>query len=138
MLEFLRKQRDLYKYIHDQSVRLLNAGFTPLEIADRIELPESLRMPFANRDYYGTVRHNARAVYQATAVVGVVGRHPDSYACFHLSGGARVQVNHCRARLPTSLRLFANFIRRQGKVRRLLSSGLGADDGRGDSGQRCT
>jgi len=65
VLEFLRKQRDLYKYVHDQSVRLLNAGFTPMEIADRIELPESLRTPFANRDYYGTVRHNARAVYQA-------------------------------------------------------------------------
>jgi alkyl sulfatase BDS1-like metallo-beta-lactamase superfamily hydrolase len=65
ILDFLRKQRDLYKYIHDQSVRLLNEGLTPLEIADRIELPESLRMPFANRDYYGTVRHNARAVYQA-------------------------------------------------------------------------
>ena len=65
ILDFLRKQRDLYKYIHDQSVRLLNEGLTPLEIADQIELPESLRTPFANRDYYGTVRHNARAVYQA-------------------------------------------------------------------------
>ena len=65
ILDFLRKQRDLYKYIHDQSVRLLNEGFTPLEIADQIELPESLRTPFANRDYYGTVRHNSRAVYQA-------------------------------------------------------------------------
>jgi len=65
ILEFLCTQRDLYKYIHDQSVRLLNEGFTPLEIADQIELPESLRTPFANRDYYGTVRHNARAVYQA-------------------------------------------------------------------------
>jgi alkyl sulfatase BDS1-like metallo-beta-lactamase superfamily hydrolase len=65
ILDFLRKQRDLYKYIHDQSVRLLNEGLTPLEIADQIELPESLRTSFANRDYYGTVRHNARAVYQA-------------------------------------------------------------------------
>lgn len=65
ILDFLCTQRDLYKYIHDQSVRLLNEGFTPLEIADQIELPESLRTPFANRDYYGTVRHNARAVYQA-------------------------------------------------------------------------
>jgi len=65
ILDFLRKQRDLYKYIHDQSVRLLNEGLTPSEIAEQIELPESLRMPFANRDYYGTVRHNTRAVYQA-------------------------------------------------------------------------
>ncbi len=63
--EFLKKQRDLYKYIHDQTVRLFNEGYTPLEIADRIKLPESLRKPFYNRGYYGTLRHNARAVYQA-------------------------------------------------------------------------
>lgn len=63
--EFLKKQRDLYKYIHDQTVRLLNQGLTPTEIAQAIELPESLGSPFANRGYYGSLRHNSRAVYQA-------------------------------------------------------------------------
>ncbi len=65
ILNFLEKQRDVYKYIHDQTVRMFNAGLTPLEIADRIKLPDSLSLPFFNRGYYGTVRHNSRAVYQA-------------------------------------------------------------------------
>jgi len=65
ILEFLTKQRDLYKYIHDQTLRMANAGMTPQEISERIELPESLRTFFSNRGYYGTLRHNAKAVYQA-------------------------------------------------------------------------
>ena len=60
----LKKQRDIYKYIHDQTLRLANAGHTPREIAELIELPESLRTNFATRGYYGTVKHNAKAVYQ--------------------------------------------------------------------------
>lgn len=61
---FLEQQRDMYRYIHDQTLRLANAGATPLEIAEELELPASLRTVFASRDYYGTVRQNARAVYQ--------------------------------------------------------------------------
>ena len=60
----LEKQRDTYKYIHDQTLRLANAGYTPREIADAIRLPESLRKSFPSRDYYGTVKHNSKAVYQ--------------------------------------------------------------------------
>jgi alkyl sulfatase BDS1-like metallo-beta-lactamase superfamily hydrolase len=62
--DYLAKQRDLYRFIHDQTLRLANAGETPQEIAETIELPQSLRRPFANRGYYGTLRHNAKAVYQ--------------------------------------------------------------------------
>jgi len=62
--DFLEKQRDVYKYIHDQSVRLMNAGLTPNEIADQMELPQSLSQNFATRGYYGTVKHNSKAVYQ--------------------------------------------------------------------------
>jgi len=61
---FLDKQRDLYKYVHDQTLRLLNQGFTAPEIAERLELPASLANEWENRDYYGTVRHNAKAIYQ--------------------------------------------------------------------------
>jgi alkyl sulfatase BDS1-like metallo-beta-lactamase superfamily hydrolase len=61
---FLKNQRDLYKYVHDQAVRLMNQGFTAPEIAERLELPPSLATPWENRDYYGTVRHNAKAIYQ--------------------------------------------------------------------------
>ncbi len=62
--DFLEKQRDTYKFIHDQTVRLALLGATPGEIAETLELPESLRPSFANRGYYGTLKHNARAVYQ--------------------------------------------------------------------------
>ena len=61
---YLEQQRDTYKYIHDQTVRLFNSGLTPREIAEEISLPESLEQGFANRGYYGTLRHNSKAVYQ--------------------------------------------------------------------------
>jgi alkyl sulfatase BDS1-like metallo-beta-lactamase superfamily hydrolase len=64
VIRFLEVQRDTYRYIHDQTVRLFNQGLTPGEIAETLELPAALRGVFHNRDYYGTVRHNARAVYQ--------------------------------------------------------------------------
>ncbi|MGP8121648.1 MAG: alkyl/aryl-sulfatase [Xanthobacteraceae bacterium] len=61
---YLARQRDLYKYVHDQTLRLANLGHTPNEIAELIELPDSLAREWALRGYYGTVRHNAKAVYQ--------------------------------------------------------------------------
>jgi alkyl sulfatase BDS1-like metallo-beta-lactamase superfamily hydrolase len=64
IVDYLKAQRDTYRYIHDQTLRLANEGHTPQEIAEEIELPASLRDRFANRGYYGTVRHDAKAVYQ--------------------------------------------------------------------------
>jgi alkyl sulfatase BDS1-like metallo-beta-lactamase superfamily hydrolase len=64
VLTYLKQQRDTYRYLHDQTLRLANAGATPEEIAEQLELPASLRTVFASRDYYGTVRHNAKAIYQ--------------------------------------------------------------------------
>jgi alkyl sulfatase BDS1-like metallo-beta-lactamase superfamily hydrolase len=61
---FLKKQRDLYKFIHDQSVRLLNHGLTSTEIAEKLQLPASLANDWSARGYYGTLSHNAKAVYQ--------------------------------------------------------------------------
>lgn len=61
--DYLAKQRDLYKYIHDQTLRLANHGYTKEEIAAQLELPAALGQEFYNRDYYGTVNHNCRAVY---------------------------------------------------------------------------
>ncbi len=63
--DFMKKQRDTYKYIHDQTLRMAHSGYTPKEIADKMVMPESLRTSFSSRGYYGTVRHNSRAVYQA-------------------------------------------------------------------------
>jgi alkyl sulfatase BDS1-like metallo-beta-lactamase superfamily hydrolase len=56
--------RDVYKYTHDQTVRLINAGHTPREIADLVKLPKSLSEYFGARGYYGDIRHNVKAVYQ--------------------------------------------------------------------------
>jgi alkyl sulfatase BDS1-like metallo-beta-lactamase superfamily hydrolase len=61
---FLKTQRDLYKYVHDQTLRLANHGFTPREIAEELKLPPTLARQWHARDYYGTVNHNAKAVYQ--------------------------------------------------------------------------
>ncbi len=63
-LHHLETQRDLYRYIHDQSIRLANAGHTPEEAAEELALPASLSDEFACREYYGTVSHNVKAVFQ--------------------------------------------------------------------------
>lgn len=62
--EFITKHRDVYKYLHDQTIRLANAGYTPKEIADQIKLPASLASYFGSRGYYGDLRHNVKAIYQ--------------------------------------------------------------------------
>ena len=62
--QFITQHRDVYKYTHDQTVRLINAGLTPSEIADQIRLPKSLQAYFGTRGYYGDLRHNVKAVYQ--------------------------------------------------------------------------
>lgn len=64
MRHHLGSQRDLYRFLHDQTMRLANHGFTPLEIAEELSLPASIGDEFFNRDYYGTLNHNVKAVYQ--------------------------------------------------------------------------
>jgi alkyl sulfatase BDS1-like metallo-beta-lactamase superfamily hydrolase len=64
ILPYFEKQRDIYKFTHDQSVRLMNQGYNGEEISEMIQLPESLENNWATRGYYGTLRHNSRAVYQ--------------------------------------------------------------------------
>ncbi len=61
---FMSSHRDAYKYLHDQTVRLMNKGNTAEEIAEVIALPESLASKWYNRGYYGTMAHNSKAVYQ--------------------------------------------------------------------------
>ena len=64
VLDYLGAQRDLYKYLHDQTVRLMNHGYKAAEIAERLALPRSLRSTWHVRGYYGTLSHNAKSVYQ--------------------------------------------------------------------------
>jgi alkyl sulfatase BDS1-like metallo-beta-lactamase superfamily hydrolase len=60
----IREQRDIYKFAHDQTVRLMNHGLTASEIAEVIRLPKSLESAWHARGYYGHIRHNAKAIYQ--------------------------------------------------------------------------
>lgn len=62
--EFLALQRDLYAYLHDQTLRLLNYGQTGIEIAEQFQLPPALERAWHARGYYGSVSHNVKAVYQ--------------------------------------------------------------------------
>jgi alkyl sulfatase BDS1-like metallo-beta-lactamase superfamily hydrolase len=61
---FLTSHRNAYKFLHDQSVRLMNSGLTALEIAEELSLPEVLARQWFNRGYYGTMSHNSKAIYQ--------------------------------------------------------------------------
>src|SRR5918994_669078 len=64
VLDHLESQRDLYKHIHDQTLRLMNKGWRPAEIAEAIDLPPGLAERWTVRGYYGSVSHNVKAVYQ--------------------------------------------------------------------------
>ena len=61
---YMADQRDMFKYLHDQSLRLANSGYTMTEIAEQIQLPEGISKKWYNRGYYGSVNHDAKAVYQ--------------------------------------------------------------------------
>jgi alkyl sulfatase BDS1-like metallo-beta-lactamase superfamily hydrolase len=60
----MKEQRDTFLFIHDQTLRLANQGFGPRDIAEQLSLPKSLQSHYWNRGYYGTLKHNVKAVYQ--------------------------------------------------------------------------
>lgn len=62
-VDYMERQRDLYKFIHDQSLRLANHGYNMDEIAEQLRLPGELARDFSSRGYYGTLNHAAKAVY---------------------------------------------------------------------------
>jgi alkyl sulfatase BDS1-like metallo-beta-lactamase superfamily hydrolase len=102
---FLSKQRDLYKYIHDQTLRFANHGLTPLEIAEVLDLPPSLKAEWHTRGYYGTLNHNAKAVYQRylgwfDGNPANLHKLPPSEAgrrYVELAGGPQTLLDHARA-----------------------------------------
>ena len=63
-VEFLAMQRDMYLYLHDQTLRMLNQGYTGAEIAEVLEMPPTLEAQWHTHGYYGSVSHNVKAVYQ--------------------------------------------------------------------------
>jgi alkyl sulfatase BDS1-like metallo-beta-lactamase superfamily hydrolase len=64
IVAFLEDQRDLYAYLHDQTLRLMNRGFVGSEIAEVIEVPPELDKAWHTHGYYGSVSHNVKAIYQ--------------------------------------------------------------------------
>jgi alkyl sulfatase BDS1-like metallo-beta-lactamase superfamily hydrolase len=64
IVEFLSLQRDLYAYLHDQTLRQLNQGYTGIEIAETFQMPPTLEAAWHTHGYYGSVSHNVKAVYQ--------------------------------------------------------------------------
>ncbi|MDH2413852.1 alkyl sulfatase dimerization domain-containing protein [Nocardioides sp. CER19] len=64
IVRFLTEQRDLYAYLHDQTLRLLNQGLVGAEIAETLELPPALDAAWHGRGYYGSLSHNVKAIYQ--------------------------------------------------------------------------
>ncbi|WP_171162086.1 alkyl/aryl-sulfatase [Streptomyces sp. I05A-00742] len=65
ILEFLGNQRDMYAYLNDQALRLIDAGRTGVEIAEELrQLPKGLAEHWYSQGYYGSLSHNLKAVYQ--------------------------------------------------------------------------
>jgi alkyl sulfatase BDS1-like metallo-beta-lactamase superfamily hydrolase len=63
-IQYLSQQRDLYAYLHDQTLRMVNNGATGMEIAEEIQLPPHLESAWHAHGYYGSVSHNVKAIYQ--------------------------------------------------------------------------
>ena len=62
--EYLTNTAAVYKFMHDQTLLYINEGYTADEIAEMIRLPEALEKVWYTRQYYGTLKHNVKAVYQ--------------------------------------------------------------------------
>lgn len=64
VVAYLSKQRDIYKFLHDQTLKLANQGYSAPDIAELIQLPEELEQEWSVRGFYGAVKHNVKAIYQ--------------------------------------------------------------------------
>ncbi len=103
--EYVALQRDLYGYLHDQTLRMLNQGLTGEEIAEAFEMPPALEQAWHARGYYGSVSHNVKAVYQRylgwyTGNPSQLWKHPPEAAAtryVEFMGGADAVVEKARA-----------------------------------------
>lgn len=63
VIDLLEGQRDIYKFLHDQTLHFANMGYTMNELPDKVVLPDSLVKKWSTHGYYGSQSHNVRAVY---------------------------------------------------------------------------
>jgi len=102
--ERLASHRDLYKYIHDQTVRMMNQGLGPTEIAEALTMPPGLKNDWSARGYYGTIAHDSKAVYQRyigwydgnPANLNPLPRVEDAKKYVEYMGGAPAILAHAR------------------------------------------
>jgi alkyl sulfatase BDS1-like metallo-beta-lactamase superfamily hydrolase len=64
IVDYLTVQRDLYAFLHDQTLRLINQGFIHSEIAEMMQMPPGIEKAWHTHGYYGSVNHNVKAIYQ--------------------------------------------------------------------------
>jgi alkyl sulfatase BDS1-like metallo-beta-lactamase superfamily hydrolase len=109
IVEFLTEQRDLYAYLHDQTVRLMNQGLIGSEIAENFEVPPSLAARWHARGYYGSVSHNVKAIYQRylgwyDGNPAHLWQHPPAEAAsryVEVMGGVAATLEHARRYLDS-------------------------------------
>ena len=137
---FLTEQRDLYAYLHDQTVRLMNQGLTGSEIAEDFELPPALAGLDHARGYYGSVSHNVKAIYQRylgwyDGNPAHLWQHPPTAAAaryVEVMGGVSATLAHARRYLDAGDLRFAVELASHavfadpgdGAARELLATGL--------------
>ena len=110
VVEFLSLQRDLYAYLHDQTLRMLNKGLIGPEIAEQIALPPALENAWSTRGYYGSVSHNVKAIYQR--YLGWFDGNP-AHLWEHTAGRAGQAVRRARRRRGRRRREGARVVRRR-------------------------
>jgi len=84
-LDLWSGQRDLYRYVHDQTLRLANQGHTMHEIPELLDMPDGIAKSFSNRGYYGTISHNSKAQYQGYMA------ESGSWRNFYLTGASELR-----------------------------------------------
>ncbi len=89
---FLKKQRDTYKYLHDQTVRLMNQGYVGAEIAENFKLPPSLAQEWSTHPFYGHLKHNVKAIYQR--YLGYYDANPASLEALPPVAAARKSIEY--------------------------------------------
>ncbi|OTG80327.1 alkyl/aryl-sulfatase [Acinetobacter sp. ANC 4648] len=62
--EFIALHRDVYKFLHDQTLKMMNQSYTADEIVEQIKLPENLNKQLSIGGYYGSIKHNVKGIYQ--------------------------------------------------------------------------
>jgi len=103
--DFLKKQRDTYKFLHDQTVRLMNQGYVGAEIADELKMPVSLSEDWSTHSFYGDFKHNIKAIYQRylgyydgnPANLNALPRVPAAQKTVEYMGGAAAVLQRARA-----------------------------------------